>query len=988
MSLTADSAENGKRQRSLSRKALQNAIEEKGQEVQGSAQALKRLCDTAMANHENVSNERVQAIQTASETYKRTLDELGQLFQQDKWGDYDQEAAIAKEFSVLERARALTRENEHLNDRASQSSSGTKYTSASRVSSSSSSARRRAQAEAAVARKQAEYDRMIAEKETARRLQEADERRRQEEQRAQHDHEIALMRAERVEAIANAKLQAIDEAIAAEVEASECELPGVQGPAETAERVGTWVQNQATSAADGPNQLEKQQPPAATYRQYSLENQRPKFPTLPKEAESTPKQSTCRNLTAVNTDTPVAKTQRGRTGRPLVTSTPREEYSLLETFAVTNQRLVAGISRQNLPKCHPDTFSGDVTLFHPWKRSFKAMVADAEVSASQETNYLRNFTAGSAQEVVDNFRRRQHEDPAKVLKCLWEELERRFGNTAAITNNLLERLTETAKFHDKDPTGLQTFADLCADIDSQLQYLPGLGSLNYPNVLRPIIESLPSFLRSKWEKEIVKYALKHQDMYPGFHEFASMIEGQARMKSHPNVVASGVQDTNISKTRIDILKKNVNIGSRSDTNIRSVLKTDASNEQEKYCLFHQRKGHSLKECKAFDEKTFQERSEWIQKAKLCFRCFEANHIAKDCKADVRCEICESDRHPTLLHRERDHGEEVTSKCTSMCNGRRGGLSCSKIILVDVSHQNRPDETRRIYALIDDQSNASMITSDLANELQVNGPAERYLLSTCSATKTVTYGRRVPGLVISANGKSARLPTLIECNSIPQEKHEIPTPEIAMQYDHLRGIANEIPPVDPQAKVQILIGRDAPELLKVRAFKNGPKGAPWAQKLDLGWTISGQVCLNRTGGPIHITARCTSISAAIQKHSSDPHEPEVSPCCNHFELKDNNPADLATGGTDANKLTNAQWLKGPQFLRQTDTSLESVGDDITLDEEDPEVRREITVNHTTITTGMGTERLARFSNWSSLRRAVAVPITMRKRWRRDTRSHRK
>ena len=30
-------------------------------------------------------------------------------------------------------------------------------------------------------------------------------------------------------------------------------------------------------------------------------------------------------------------------------------------------------------------------------------------------------------------------------------------------------------------------------------------------------------------------------------------------------------------------------------------------------LFHQRKDHSLKECKAFDEKTFQERSEWIQR---------------------------------------------------------------------------------------------------------------------------------------------------------------------------------------------------------------------------------------------------------------------------------------------------------------------------------------------------------------------------------------
>lgn len=42
------------------------------------------------------------------------------------------------------------------------------------------------------------------------------------------------------------------------------------------------------------------------------------------------------------------------------------------------------------------------------------------------------------------------------------------------------------------------------------------------------------------------------------------------------------------------------------------------------------------------------------------------------------------------------------------------------------------------------------------------------------------------------------------------------------------------------------------------IENGPKGVPWAQRLDLGWTIAGQMCLDRVGGPIHISARRTAV----------------------------------------------------------------------------------------------------------------------------------
>ena len=100
--------------------------------------------------------------------------------------------------------------------------------------------------------------------------------------------------------------------------------------------------------------------------------------------------------------------------------------------------------------------------------------------------------------------------------------------------------------------------------------------------------------------------------------------------------------------------------------------------------------------------------------------------------------------------------------------------------------------------------------------------------------------------------------MIECEHIPQEKSEIPTPEMTKLFPHLKEIATEIPPFDHDAEIDILIGRDAPEVPKVRAFKNGPRGALWAQKHILGWTVSGEMCVDRIGGPVHLSSCRTSV----------------------------------------------------------------------------------------------------------------------------------
>ncbi|KAK3752635.1 hypothetical protein QZH41_000499 [Actinostola sp. cb2023] len=738
------------------------------------------------------------------------------------------------EYSRLERAHGVITQarNSQDHDRRSHTSRQSRHSSISHSScrssvTSASSARRRALTEASAAKKQAEFDKLIAEKERTRRLREAEEYRKKEERQAQHDLDMALLTADRAKAIADARVEAIERCINEELDIENeqdlgttnnqrLELSDEQEKRNAEERVRSWVDTH-------PNTLPTPNP---THHLPSL---------------------------------------------PVAASTPKQDYTigLLESFTATNQRLVFGLSKQSLPKCHPDIFDGEVTLFHPWKRSFKAMIEDADVTPAQEMNYLRNFTIGEVQNVVDNFRRRHHSDLSVVLQQLWSELEKRFGNTAAITNVLIQRLSQKAEFDEKDLRGLQTFADLCGDVDSQLDYLPGLSCLNYPNVIRPVVETLPRFLRSKWEKEIVAWAAKHHDAYPDFHRFASMVQQQASQKNHPNVQASGVQPLNQGEKSS---RKAVR-----EEHTRRVLKTSS---EENRCKFHDRTGHTLSECKAFDAKTMEEKTEWMLKEKLCFRCCETGHVAKECKVEVTCTKCGSDRHPAFLHKEKNE-EELKSNCTSVC--QRGGTSCSKILLVDVFHQERPHDRHRVYAIIDDQSNASMIAPELVNKLKISGPSEKYLLSTCSGEKMVNYGRRVAGIMIDANGKSSKLPTLVECSHIPRDKGEIPNPEIANRFDHLRGIAEEIPPLDNQADVQLLIGRDAPELLKVRAFKNGPKGAPWAQKLDLGWTITGQVCLNRIGGPVHVSTKHTAVFTPDVANENV--QLEVSPCPNHFQVKE-------------------------------------------------------------------------------------------------------
>ncbi|XP_034450403.1 uncharacterized protein LOC117767006 [Hippoglossus hippoglossus] len=313
---------------------------------------------------------------------------------------------------------------------------------------------------------------------------------------------------------------------------------------------------------------------------------------------------------------------------------------------------------------------------------------------------------------------------------------------------------------------------------------------------------------------------------------------------------------------------------------RSEFREDKkSADPNKYCPLH-KKPHPLRKCRGFREKSLEERKQLLKEHSLCFRCCSStDHLTRNCSAEVKCMECGSTGHVTALHPgpplwkpkpsppSSEHGgeedkadiQEVTSRCTQVCGEGVSSRACSKICLVSVYPAGHRGEAKKMYAMLDEQSNRSLARSKFFDFFKISGSSYPYTLKTC-AGQIETTGRRACGFTVESadKGVSFPLPTLLECNQIPNNLSEIPTPTAACHHTHLKHIADVIPPLDPDTDILLLLGRDILRVHKVCEQISGPGNAPFAQRLDLGWVVVGDVCLGGAHRPLEVSSYKTSI----------------------------------------------------------------------------------------------------------------------------------
>jgi hypothetical protein len=68
------------------------------------------------------------------------------------------------------------------------------------------------------------------------------------------------------------------------------------------------------------------------------------------------------------------------------------------------------------------------------------------------------------------------------------------------------------------------------------------------------------------------------------------------------------------------------------------------------CVFCTKQGHAVYQCDAFAKASLKTKLATVRENKLCFRCLNKNHMAKDCKVKFLCDVDKcGKRHHRLLH---------------------------------------------------------------------------------------------------------------------------------------------------------------------------------------------------------------------------------------------------------------------------------------------------------------------------------------------------
>ncbi|XP_052818526.1 uncharacterized protein LOC128244575 [Mya arenaria] len=509
---------------------------------------------------------------------------------------------------------------------------------------------------------------------------------------------------------------------------------------------------------------------------------------------------------------------------------------------------------------------------------------ELDASPAEETDLLIKYLGAESSKYAISIKTANAHEPSYARDEIWIRLEEMYGRPELVEVSIKKKLNSFTKIS-KDYKRLYDLLDILCEIQylkANPVYTMMFSYFDSSSGVNPIVSKLPYNLQDKWTNRASQYKHNHQVMFPPFSFFVNFVREISRTKNDPAFQYKCEQKPEISKP--------FKVFARKTEEVQSLPKEKETNTDQnavtiKRCPIHNAQ-HSLLQCRTFLQKTLEEKKRFVREKNICFKCLDSvKHYARDFRVAVKCSICGKGHVAALHGGETQNKQDVTAKCTTLCGDTLNGRSCSKTVLVDIYPKGQFEKAVRAYVIIDDQSNCSLGTGELFDKLSIYGQTTPYTLSSCNDRAT-KFGRRTNDICIKSIDGSTEIdvPRVIECDDIPNELSEIPTPDVARAYSHLNHIADTIPNLQGDCKVQLLIGRDVPEAHHVMDQAIGSRGTPFAQKLALGWVIVGEVC----SGRVHTNEDVSVYKTYIMPDGRGTH---IKPCQFNLNIKENQDPDF-------------------------------------------------------------------------------------------------
>ena len=286
------------------------------------------------------------------------------------------------------------------------------------------------------------------------------------------------------------------------------------------------------------------------------------------------------------------------------------------------------------------------------------------------------------------------------------------------------------------------------------------------------------------------------------------------------------------------------------------------------CVFCKSDSHVIDACTEFCSKSHADRLKWYVDERRCFRCSKPRHRADACLSRNRCRVDNCGRrHVSVLHDAlNEHHQrtvivnetetdttgdnidtpsqapnvEIHEQLTSYVNEISAP---SRVYLQVVKVQvHSPDGlTATTHALLDPGSQASLISNDLANKLELRGPSRRLTIKNVVQNAQPTVSKSVSFMICDPCDMSkppihvSQAWTLDSLNlpsqTIPRDDQGSPI------WEHIRDL--QIPDIKG-SEIGLLIGVSCKDALCQLGIRHAPQGLPDAILTPLGWCLMGGI----------------------------------------------------------------------------------------------------------------------------------------------------
>lgn len=136
------------------------------------------------------------------------------------------------------------------------------------------------------------------------------------------------------------------------------------------------------------------------------------------------------------------------------TQAVKSEMTDFVKFMVRRELVNTGLTKFD---DHPENYRS-------WRSSFKNLINDLNISASEELDLLAKWLGSKSSEYMKTFRSVNANDPSIGLKLVWERLEECYGNPVVIVEALLNKARNFPKISNTDNQKLRELGDLLIEL--------------------------------------------------------------------------------------------------------------------------------------------------------------------------------------------------------------------------------------------------------------------------------------------------------------------------------------------------------------------------------------------------------------------------------------------------------------------------------------------------------------------------------------------